>query len=102
MLNISKKEISQPLTLIIKQMLDSGICPMRLKISKIFPLYEKGDVNYLNNYRPIFKICEWILYDQLYTYFDNNNISEQQCGFRTEHSAELAAVKLVDYIHPIT
>ena len=42
---------------------------------------------------------ERIIYDQLYAYFDNNNIlSEEQYGFCTKHSTELAAVKLVDYI----
>ena len=47
----------------------------------------------------ISKIFECIIYDQLYAYFDNNNIlSEEQYGFRTKHSTELAAVKLVDYI----
>ena len=64
-----------------------------------------GDVNSLNNYRPISllpvlsKIFERIIYNQLYAYFDNNIIlSEEQYGFRTKQSTELAAVKLVDYI----
>ena len=86
-------------------MLDSAIFPSGLKISKVLPIFKKGDVNSLNNYRPISrlpaisKIFERIIYDQLYAYFDNNNIlSEEQYGFRTKHSIELAAVKLVDYI----
>ena len=85
-------------------MLDSGIFARGFKISKILPIFKKGDVNSLNNYRPISllpaisKIFECIIY-QLYAYFDNNNIlSEEQFGFRTKHSTELAAVKLVDYI----
>ena len=32
-------------------------------------------------------------------YLDHNNLlSEQQCGFSANHSAELAAIKLVDYL----
>ena len=84
-------------------MLDSRIFPT--KISKILPIFKKGDVNSWNNYRPISllpaisKIFERIIYNQLYAYFDNNNIlSEEQYGFHTKHSAELTAVKLVDYI----
>ena len=47
----------------------------------------------------ISKIFESIIYDQLYAYFDNNNIlSEEHYGFRTKHSTELAAVDLVVYI----
>ena len=39
------------------------------------------------------------MYIQLYTYFsDNNFLSEQQYGFRSQHSTKLACVKLVDYI----
>ena len=35
----------------------------------------------------------------IYTYLDHNNLlSEQQYGFRANHSVELAAIKLVDYI----
>ena len=101
MLKYIKKEISKPLTQIINQMVDSGIFPSGLKISKIFPIFKKGDVNSLNNYRPIslLPIFERIIYDQRYAYFDNNNIlSEEQYGFRTMHLTELAAVKLVDYI----
>ena len=101
MLKYIKKEMSKPLTLIINQMLESGIFPSGLKISKILPIFKKGDVNSLNNYLlpAIFKIFEHIIYDQLYAYFDNNNIlSEEQYGFRTKHSTELAAVKLFDYI----
>ena len=39
------------------------------------------------------------IFNQLYTYLDQNNLlSEQQYGFRANHSAELAAINLVDYI----
>ena len=38
---IIKNEISKPLTLIINQMLESGIFPDSLKIARIIPLYKK-------------------------------------------------------------
>ena len=89
------KQYNKPLTLILNQMLDAGI----------FHLYKKGDANTVNTYRPIpllpaiSKLFERVIYDRLYAQFDNNNIlSQQQYGFRTKHSTELAAVKLVDYI----
>ena len=34
-------------------MLDSGIFPSELKISKILPIFKKSGVNSLSNYRPI-------------------------------------------------
>ena len=68
-------------------------------------MYKKGYINSITNYRPISllptlsKIFERVIFIQLYTYFDDNNLlSEQQYGFRANHSAELAAVKLDDYI----
>ena len=100
-----KNEISKPLTLIINQMLESGIFPDSLKIAKIIPLYKKGNINSITNYRPISllptlsKVFERVIFNQLYLYLDHNNLlSEEQYGFRANHSAELAAIKLADYI----
>ena len=45
------------------------------------------------------KVLEKIIYSQLYAYFiENNLLTEQQYGFRAQHSTELASVKLVDNI----
>ena len=98
-------EISKPLTIIINQSLKTGIFPDALKVAKVKPLFKKGDNCCLNNYRPISvlptisKIFERVMYIQLYTFFNVNNLlSEQQYGFRSQHSTELACIKLVDYI----
>ena len=100
-----KNEISKPLTLIINQMLESGIFPDSLKIAKIIPLYKKRNINSITNHRPISllptltKVFERVIFNQLYLYRDHNNLlSEEQYAFRANHSAELAAIKLADYI----
>ena len=100
-----KDEIAKPLTIIINQSLKTGVFPDPLKIAKVKPLYKKGDNFCLNNYRPISllptisKIFERVMFAQLYSYLNANNLlSEQQYGFRSQHSTELACVKLVDYI----
>ena len=100
-----KDEIAKPLTIIINQSLKTGIFPEALKIAKVKPLYKKGDNFGLNNYRPISllpticKIIERVMFTQLYSYLNAHNLlSEQQYGFRSQHSTELACVKLVDYI----
>ena len=100
-----KDEIAKPLTIIINQSLKTGVFPDALKIAKVKQLYKKGDNFCLNNYRPISllptisKIFERVMFTQLYSYLNANNLlSEQQYGFRSQHSTELAYVKLVDYI----
>ena len=100
-----KDEIAKPLTIIINQSLKTRIFPEALKIAKVKPLYKKGDNFCLNNYRPISllptisKIFERVMFTQLYSYLNAHNLlSEQQYGFRSQHSTELACVKLVDYI----
>ena len=100
-----KNEISKPFTLIIDQMIKSGIFPDSLNIAKIIQLYKKCYINSITNYRPVsllptlLEIFERVIFNQLYTYWDyNNHLSEQKYGIRANNSAELAAIKLVNYI----
>ena len=98
-----KDEIAKPPTVIINQSLWTGNFPDSLKIAKVKPLYKKGDNFCLNNYRPIsllptiskFLSVSCLLSCNLNA---NNLLSEQQYGFRIQHSTEIACVKLVDYI----
>ena len=64
-----------------------------------------GDSSLLSNYRPLLllptisKIFERIIYNQLYQFFnDNELLAEQQYGFRAQHSTEYASIKLFDHI----
>ena len=89
LLKLTKKELSKSLTLIINQMLTTGIFPDSFKKLKITPLFKKGDQSLLLNYRPISllptfsKVFERILFDQMYKYFNTNILlAEQQYGFR--------------------
>ena len=76
LLKFIKAEICPPLTLIIKQSLNTGIFPDKLKIAEILPIY-KNDNTLLDNYRPILlwvalsKVLERIMFDQFYTFFFN-------------------------------
>ena len=45
--------IIKPLTLIINQILDTGVFPTNLKIGKIIPIFKKDDRTVFNNYRPV-------------------------------------------------
>ena len=103
LIKTAKNELIKPLTIIINQMLHTGIFPEPLKISKVVPLYTANDQMLLSNYRPIAllpslsKIFEYVLLEQLTNYFvENNLLSPHQYGFRAKHSTELAALNIVD------
>ena len=103
LLKSEKNVLVKPITTIINQMIVTGIFADNLKISKVIPLYKTKDQTPLSNYRPIAllpsisKIFEYVLLEQITNYLlDNNTLSPQQYGFRSNHSTELAALNLVD------
>ena len=106
LLKFVRNVISEPLTIIINQMLNVGVFPDLLKISKVIPIYKKEDDTIFSNYRPISllpsisKIFEKAILEQLATYLDSNNlIHKHQYGFRKNHSTEYASLHLVDYLN---
>ena len=103
LIKTAKNELIKPLTIIINQMLHTGIFPEHSKISKVVPLYKANDQLLLSNYRPIAllpslsKIFEYVLLEQLANYFvENNLLSPHQYGFRAKYSTKLAALNIVD------
>ena len=84
-------------------MLKSGHFPSQLKISKVRPLFKKGDPSEFSNYRPISllpsfsKIFEYVIFYQLIDYMcEKNLLTIEQFDFRRGHSTELAATHLVN------
>ena len=45
--------VSKSLTIIINQMITTGIFPDAFKVSKVMPIFKKGDCSLMSNYRPI-------------------------------------------------
>ena len=81
-------------------MLTTGLFSDAFKLSKVIPLFKKGDSSLFVNYRPISllptmsKIFARVIHGQMYEYFNKFNLlAEQQYGFRKQHSTEYAAVK---------
>ena len=105
LIKIIEPAIIKPLTLLINQVLNTGIFPDELKIAKVIPIFKKDDPTLLKNYRPISlllklsKVIEKIIFTQLSLYFNENKlIFDNQYGFRPKHSTEYAALELVDRI----
>ena len=68
------------LTCIVNTSLVTGIIPTVWKHALVIPLHKKGDVNDVNNYRPISKLpimskmLEKIVATQLTNYIESNNL----------------------------
>ena len=52
-LKLGADAIAGPLTLIINTSIATGKFPSRWKLSKIMPIFKKGDKKALENYRPV-------------------------------------------------
>ena len=94
-----------PLLHIYNLSLSTGVVPRQLKIAKVIPVYKKGDVDLICNYRPISllsifdKLLEKIMAKRLSLHLDTNNILHKfQFGFRRNHSTSLALVDVIDNI----
>ena len=82
-----------------------GIFPSILKFGKISSVFKKGSKDKIENYRPIStlpifgKIFEKILYKRVYSFVTSRNIiSENQFGFRANHSTSHAIHNFVNFI----
>ena len=85
-------ELVSPLTIVINQMLNTGVFPNQLKISKVIPKYKSKDHTLLSNYRPIAllpsisKIFEYVFLEQFFyqiilfkiIYYRHNNVDSVQ------------------------
>ena len=99
----SKYLLAPFLSNVINESICDAVFPNNLKIAKVVPLFKSGDSELPTNYRPISvltyfsKIFEKVLYVRLNDYFTKNNfLSQQQCGFRNNHSTSLAITDLYE------
>jgi hypothetical protein len=83
--------------------LETGKVPDKMKIAKVIPIFKSGNVNDINNYRPISLLCtfskilEKIVANRLTSYLnDNNLICDNQFGFRSKHSTVHPMLDLVN------
>jgi len=98
-------QICMPLKHIINLSLESGEIPLSMKAAKVIPLLKSGDPTDVNNYRPISllssfgKILEKIVANKLVFFLESNNLlSQNQFGFRKEHSTVHPMMLLLNYL----
>lgn len=106
--NLMKKVIDcivVPLTYCINKCICEGYFPDELKISRVVPVYKKGDKDSPSSFRPISivpafsKVLEYIMFKQLSVYFEELGIiSRAQYGFRKNLSTVDAIDSVVKYL----
>jgi hypothetical protein len=89
--------IAPVLTRVVNGCLETGRFPDQLKRARTVPIYKKGDRTSVESFRPISilpvlsKVLETVMREQVYSYFENNNLlSGSQHGFRTGRSTASA------------
>jgi len=100
-LKSSKYLLAPLLSNVINESIRDGVFPDNLKIAKVVPIFKSGESEIPSNYRLISvlayfsKIFEKVLYVRLNDYFTKSNLlSQQQYGFRNNHSTSLAITDL--------
>ena len=110
--NISYKTLKQitkyilnPLTFCLNKCIKESIFPSILKMSKILPLFKKGDKNLAKNYRPISmlsvfsQLLQKIINKQCNEFIISNELSyEKQFGFKEKNSTSHAMLTIINEI----
>ena len=106
MLKICDSVVTEPLSILFKNCINSGIFPNVWKMSYIIPTYKKNDKRYINNYRPVSlppicsKIFERMIYNPVFLYLESNNLlTPNQSGFRPNDSCINQLLSIVHKIY---
>ena len=98
--------IIEPLAHIINLSLKNGTVPQLCKIATVTAIHKGGDKDDLNNYRPISilplvgKCIEFFVNQQILLYFEENKLfSNDQYGFRKNHSTTFLMCNLMDNLY---
>ena len=96
-----------PLDLIFRNIIQTGIYPDQWKDANVTPVHRKDDKQLIKNYRPISllpicaKLFERILFNNIYNYLISNNfITTNQFGFKPCDSTTNQLLYLSHIIHP--
>lgn len=100
LLKRSAEHVTAPLTHIINLIFARGIFPDGLKVAKIIPVFKKGDVESVDNYRPIAilpiisKVVERLIYTRLTDFLGSHSMmANEQHGFTRGRNTSTAAFK---------
>ena len=98
--------VAPVLASIVSKSLSTGEFPDSLKVARVVPIPKPGDPTKISNYRPISilptlsKIFERVVYKQLYSYLEVNDILfSDQYGFRAGRSTSHAILNQLQFVY---
>lgn len=104
-IKLAMDPLIKPIMHLINASFISGIFPEELKISKVVPVYKKGDETEIQNYRPISilpsisKLFEKAMFLRLTKHLEQYNLlNQEQHGFRKNKSTVTALINFVESI----
>ncbi len=99
----AESTILESLHYIFNLSLNTGVFPNDWKIARVTPIYKSEDKTDCGNYRPISiisnvaKVFEKVIYNQLLAFLNENKVlTENQLGFRLNHSTETTLLHLTN------
>lgn len=100
-----KNNLLEILTYIINKCIEQCTFPDLLKVAKVVPIHKKGDMEDVNNYRPISilpilsKIFEIIIKNRIVNYFETNSLfASEQFGYRKNKSTTKAIISILETV----
>ena len=102
-----KTVLLEPLSDLFDKIYKTGLIPDQWKISKIVPIFKKGNKNEIENYRPIANLCsaskifEKLILKQIHYLESTNKLDltgKQQHGFKKNKSTATAGALLQSII----
>ena len=104
-LKLLKTIISQPLEILFTASFTTGTVPDKFKLANVIPVYKKGSMSILSNYRPISllsifnKLLEKLMCNRLVDFLEKKKVFfNNQFGFRAQHSTTHAVLNIIDKI----
>ena len=98
--------LCEPLEIIFKKSIESGIVPLSWREANVTPIFKKGDKSIQSNYRPVFpdqylwKIMESIICDKLVEHLTSHELLfNSHHGFLKNKSCLTDVLEFMEFLH---
>lgn len=92
-------DLLKPVSYLVNLSIKTSEFPEHFKTAVVTPIFKSGETEEASNYRPISKVLEKLVAEQLMTYLEQHSLlNPKQFGFRPKHSTEMAVCHFTESI----